>query len=66
MTMLDDIVFSSALAHARRLLDQGYDAEKAAENACPGAWADYRQRVLDRLLTDRKIKARERTRPLQR
>jgi hypothetical protein len=63
MSMLDDIVFSSALAHARRLLDQGYDAEKAAETACPGAWMVYRQGVLDRLLTDRKIRARERTRP---
>jgi hypothetical protein len=63
MSMLDDIVFSSALAHAHRLLDQGYDVESAAETACPGAWTIYRQGVLDRLLTDRKIKARERTRP---
>jgi hypothetical protein len=59
MSLLDDIVLSSALNQARRLLEQGFDAETAAESACPGAWRIYRQRVLDKLLTEKKIKARQ-------
>ncbi len=49
MSMLDDMVFSSALAQARRLLKKGYGAEKAAKYACPGAWKIYRNRVLARI-----------------
>lgn len=59
MSLLDDIVFSSALSQARRLLEQGYDAQTAADCACPGAWRIYRQKVLDCLLTERKIAARK-------
>ena len=59
MPMLDDIVFSSALAQARRLLKQGYRAEKAAEYACPGAWKSYRKRVLDRLRAEQRSDGRE-------
>jgi hypothetical protein len=59
MSMLDDIVFSSALAEARRLISAGYEAEKAAECACHGAWAVYRQRVLARLLADQKSSRRD-------
>lgn len=59
MSLLDDIVLSSALNQARRLLDRGYDAETAADCACPGAWRIYRQRVLDKLLAEKKIKARQ-------
>jgi len=59
MSMLDDIVFVSALRQARRLMEQGHDAEMAAETACPGAWRIYRRMVLDRLLTEQKITARE-------
>jgi hypothetical protein len=59
MLLLDDIVFSSALAQARRLLKQGYDAEKAAKYACRGAWKIYRKRVLDRLLAEQRSDGRE-------
>ena len=59
MSMLDDIVFSSALDQARRLLKQGYGAEKAAEYACPGAWKIYRHLVLDRLLAEQSNDGRE-------
>jgi hypothetical protein len=59
MSLLDDIVFSSALNQARRLLEQGYDTETAADAACPGAWRIYRQRVLDKLLIEKKIEARQ-------
>ena len=59
MSMLDDIVFSSALAEARRLISAGYEAEKAAECACHGAWAVYRQRVLARLLAARRGRQRD-------
>lgn len=59
MSLLDDIVFSSALSQARRLLEQGYDAQTAADCACPGAWRIYRQKVLDCLLAERKIEARK-------
>jgi hypothetical protein len=61
--MLDDIVFSSALARARRLLKQGYAAEKAAKNACPGAWKIYRKRVLNALLAEQQSDNREYTTP---
>ncbi len=59
MSMLDDIVFSLALAQARRLLKQGYGAEKAAEYACPGAWKSYRHRVLNRLRAEQRSDGRE-------
>jgi hypothetical protein len=59
MLLLDDIVFSSALAQARRLLKRGYSAEKAAKYACPGAWKIYRHRVLDRLLAEQRSDGRE-------
>lgn len=54
MSMLDEIIFSSALAQARRFVERGLDAEKAAEHACPGAWAVYRERVLAKLLDEQK------------
>ena len=63
MSMLDDIVFSSALAQARRLLKQGYRAEKAAKYACPGAWKIYRKRVLNALLTEHQSDTQEYTTP---
>jgi len=59
MSMLDDIVFISALRQARRLMEQGHDAETAAETACPGAWRSYRPKVLERLLAEQKTAARE-------
>ncbi len=63
MTMLDDIVFSSALAQARRLLKQGYAAETAADYACHGAWRVYRQRVIDTLLAEQTGDGREDAKP---
>ena len=63
MLMLDDIVFSSALAQARRLLKQGYDAETAAEYACHGAWKVYRNRVMDTLLAEQAGDGRADTKP---
>jgi hypothetical protein len=63
MSMLDDIVFSSALAQARRLLKEGCRAEKAAKYACPGAWKIYRKRVLKALLTEQQNATREYTTP---
>lgn len=59
MPTLDYIVFNSALSKARRLLEQGYSAEKAAECACPGAWKTYRKQVLDRLLADQRCEGRD-------
>jgi len=59
MSMLDDIVFASALAEARRLMSAGFKAEKAAECACHGAWTVYRQRVLARLLADQRTSRRD-------
>lgn len=59
MLLLDDIVFVSALAQARRLLKQGYNAEMAAKYACPGAWKIYRERVLDTLVTERRREGRD-------
>ena len=66
MLMLDDIVFSSVLAQARRMVKQGYDAKTAAEYACHGAWNVYRKRVLDTLLAEQTGDGREDTKPRSR
>ncbi len=52
MHKLDEIVFHSALAQARRLMKLGYAAEQAAEYACTGTWVVYRERVLNALLAE--------------
>jgi hypothetical protein len=66
MLMLDDIVFSSALAQARRLVKQGYDAEAAADYACHGAWNVYRKRVMETLLAEQTGDGREDSKPRSR
>lgn len=50
MDCLDRIVFRQALAKASRLMKRGYGPEEAAEEACAGAWTEYRKQVLNVLL----------------
>ncbi len=52
MLSLDEIVFRTALARARRLMRRGKVAEEAAENACTRTWAAHRERVLNALLAE--------------
>ena len=59
MHKLDEIVFLSALAQARRLMKQGHAAKQAAEHACTGAWVVYRERVLNALLAEQMSDDRE-------
>ena len=54
MTTLDEIVFKSALARARRYMRNGCVAEQAAEQACVGAWELYLKRVLNALMDEQK------------
>ncbi len=53
MLTLDELVFRTALARARRLMRPGMVAEEVAEYACAGTWVAHRERVLDALLAER-------------
>jgi len=50
MRELDQAIIRIAIANARRYLAQGSSPTEAAALATPGAWAEFRSKVLRQLL----------------
>jgi len=46
MFSLDKIVFRTALAAARSLVEHGYQPDEAATLTCTGSWSVHRDKVL--------------------
>ena len=46
MLSLDEIVFRTALAEARSLIERGYRSDVAVALTCSGSWAKHSERVL--------------------
>jgi hypothetical protein len=50
MNRLDKAVVRAALHDARRLVERGHSADKAAALVCRGAWREYRTEVMVALM----------------